>query len=49
MIDEAHAIDGAEAILIWGEEDGGSAKPIVERHVQTNVRVTIRTESPVIH
>lgn len=48
MIDEADAIDGSEAILVWGEENGGSAKPIVERHVQTNVRVTIRTESPVL-
>ena len=46
MIDEAHAEDGKEAILVWGEEDGGSAKPIVERHVQTDVRVTIRTSSP---
>ena len=35
-----------EATLVWGEEDGGSAKPIVERHVQTEVRVIIRTSSP---
>lgn len=49
MIDEAHAVDGTEAVLVWGEENGGSDKPIVERHVQTDVRVTIRTESPVIH
>jgi len=48
MVDEAHAVDGKEAVLVWGEENGGSAKPIVERHVQTDVRVTIRTSSPVI-
>jgi hypothetical protein len=48
MIDEDQAIDGAEAVLVWGEEGGGSSKPIVERHAQTEVRVTIRTSSPVI-
>jgi glycine cleavage system aminomethyltransferase T len=48
MVDEAHAIDGSEAVLVWGEEDGGSAKPIVERHAQTEVRVTIRTASPIL-
>lgn len=48
MVDAADAVDGAEAILVWGEEDGGSTKPIVERHAQTDVRVTIRTESPVM-
>jgi glycine cleavage system aminomethyltransferase T len=47
MVDEETAVDGAKATLIWGEEDGGSAKPIVERHEQTEVRVTIRTSRPV--
>ena len=47
MVDADKAVDGSEAVLIWGEENGGSAKPIVERHVQTEVRVTIRTERPV--
>ena len=26
---------------MWGEEDGGSAKPVVERHVQTEIRATV--------
>ena len=46
MVDEDKAVDGAEATLVWGEEGGGSAKPIVERHVQTEVRVIVRTSSP---
>ena len=40
MIDEDVA-DGAEAVVVWGEEDGGSLKPSVERHVQTDVRATV--------
>ena len=43
IIDEADARDGAEVTLVWGEEDGGSAKPSVERHVQTNIRATVST------
>jgi glycine cleavage system aminomethyltransferase T len=43
MIDEADARDGAEVTVVWGEEGGGTAKPTVERHVQTNVRATIST------
>ncbi|NKB66922.1 MAG: aminomethyl transferase family protein [Candidatus Latescibacteria bacterium] len=46
MLDEDRAIDGAEVTLIWGEEDGGSSKPIVERHVQTEVRATVHTQRP---
>jgi glycine cleavage system aminomethyltransferase T len=43
MIDEADARDGAEVMVVWGEEGGGTSKPAVERHVQTNVRATIST------
>ena len=32
---------GAEVILVWGEEGGGSAKPVVERHVQTEIRAVV--------
>ncbi len=46
MIDEAQAIDGAEVTIVWGEENGGSDKPGVERHVQTQVRATIHTARP---
>ncbi len=32
---------GNEVTLIWGEEDGGSAKPVVEPHVQVEIRATV--------
>ncbi|HEX3802425.1 MAG TPA: hypothetical protein VHV75_06265 [Solirubrobacteraceae bacterium] len=32
---------GAELTLVWGEPDGGSTKPTVEPHVQTEVRVVV--------
>jgi vanillate/3-O-methylgallate O-demethylase len=32
---------GTEVTLVWGEEDGGSSKPVVERHVQTEIRATV--------
>lgn len=41
MIDEAAAVDGVEAQIVWGEENGGSRKPNVERHVQTTIRARI--------
>lgn len=40
MIDEDVA-DGTDVTVVWGEEDGGSRKPIVERHVQTPIRATV--------
>jgi vanillate/3-O-methylgallate O-demethylase len=33
--------EGAEVTLVWGEEGGGSEKPVVERHVQTEIRATV--------
>ena len=41
VLDAAHAEPGAEATLVWGEEDGGSAKPTVEPHVQTEIRAVV--------
>jgi vanillate/3-O-methylgallate O-demethylase len=32
---------GAELTLVWGEENGGTAKPTVERHRQAEVRVKV--------
>jgi glycine cleavage system aminomethyltransferase T len=32
---------GTEVTFVWGEEGGGSAKPVVERHVQTEIRATV--------
>jgi vanillate/3-O-methylgallate O-demethylase len=43
MIDDAEAVDGSEVTLVWGEEDGGTAKPSVEPHVQSTIRATINT------
>jgi vanillate/3-O-methylgallate O-demethylase len=43
MIDEDVA-DGAGVTVVWGEEEGGSRKPIVERHEQTTVQATISYE-----
>ena len=40
-IDATHAIPGTELLLTWGEPDGGSRKLHVERHQQTQVRVTV--------
>ena len=32
---------GTEITLVWGEEDGGSSKPVVERHRQAEFRVIV--------
>jgi vanillate/3-O-methylgallate O-demethylase len=32
---------GSEVTLVWGEEGGGSSKPVVERHVQTEIRAVV--------
>ncbi len=32
---------GAEVTLIWGEEGGGSPRPVVERHRQAEIRATV--------
>jgi vanillate/3-O-methylgallate O-demethylase len=32
---------GAEVALVWGEEGGGSAKPVVERHRQAEIRAIV--------
>jgi len=32
---------GAEVILVWGEADGGSRKPTVERHRQFEIRAVV--------
>jgi len=37
MLDAEHAEPGNQVTLVWGEEGGGSAKPTVERHVQTEI------------
>jgi vanillate/3-O-methylgallate O-demethylase len=32
---------GTEVTLVWGEENGGSAKPVVERHRQFEIRAVV--------
>lgn len=41
MVDEAHSAPGTQVTLLWGEANGGSAKPTVERHVQAEIRATV--------
>lgn len=41
MLDNDHAQLGTELVLTWGEPHGGSRKPQVERHEQTQVRATV--------
>ena len=43
ILDPGVAVDGAEVTVIWGEPDGGSDKPNVERHRQAEVRATIHS------
>ena len=40
-LDPQHAEIGTELVLTWGEPGGGSRKPHVERHVQTEIRVVV--------
>jgi vanillate/3-O-methylgallate O-demethylase len=47
MLDEESAVDGQEVTIVWGEENGGTPKLTVERHVQTSVRATVST-SPLV-
>ena len=44
-IDEEYADPGTEVVITWGEKDGGSRKPHVERHKQTTIRGTVH-EAP---
>ncbi|MGH8143480.1 MAG: syringate O-demethylase [Steroidobacteraceae bacterium] len=41
ILDPQHCQLGATVNLVWGEDNGGSAKPTVERHVQTEIRATV--------
>jgi syringate O-demethylase len=41
VLDSEHAEPGTEVTLVWGEEGGGTAKPTVEAHVQTEIRAIV--------
>jgi glycine cleavage system aminomethyltransferase T len=40
------AQEGKSLQVVWGEPNGGTSKPVVERHIQTEVRVTV-TDCPI--
>jgi glycine cleavage system aminomethyltransferase T len=41
MLDPEYARHGTEVTFVWGEEGGGTSKPTVERHVQTQIRAIV--------
>ena len=41
VVDADYAEPGTEVTFVWGEEDGGTAKPTVEPHVQTTIRAIV--------
>jgi vanillate/3-O-methylgallate O-demethylase len=41
IVDIDQSEPGTEVTLVWGEEGGGSAKPVVERHVQVEIGATV--------
>ncbi|MBY8863379.1 hypothetical protein K7711_43410 [Nocardia sp. CA2R105] len=41
LLDAQHAEPGTEVTITWGEPNGGSRKPQVERHEQTQIRATV--------
>ncbi len=41
VLDAVHAEPGTEVAFVWGEQDGGTAKPTVEPHVQVEIRAVV--------
>lgn len=41
VVDEQLVSEGTELTVVWGEPNGGSNRPNVERHVQIEVRCTV--------
>ncbi|HZL95116.1 MAG TPA: hypothetical protein VFB99_15785, partial [Vicinamibacterales bacterium] len=41
-VDVKHAKPGTKVQVVWGEEDGGSTKPTVERHKQVTIRAVVQ-------
>ena len=41
VLDSEYAEPGTEVTFVWGEEDGGTAKPTVEEHVQSEIRAMV--------
>jgi glycine cleavage system aminomethyltransferase T len=41
ILEPEHATIGSQVTFVWGEENGGTAKATVERHVQMEMRATV--------
>jgi glycine cleavage system aminomethyltransferase T len=41
VLDPEHAEPGTHVTFVWGEEDGGTAKPTVEPHVQVEIGAVV--------
>ncbi len=41
FVEEQYSKPGTQLTLVWGEENGGTKKTTVERHKQTELRVTV--------
>jgi syringate O-demethylase len=41
MMQPGFAEPGTEVTLLWGEPDGGTRKPTVEQHVQTEIKALV--------
>jgi len=41
MLEPEYAEPGTQVTLLWGEPNGGTRKPTVEPHVQTEIKATV--------
>ena len=41
VVDEAVAVEGSELSIVWGEPNGGSNRPTIERHIQMELRARV--------
>ncbi len=41
IVDREYSEPGTPVTVVWGEENGGSSKPTVERHVQSEIRARV--------
>jgi len=41
IVDVAQSEPGTQVTFVWGEENGGTSKPTVERHKQMEIRATV--------
>jgi hypothetical protein len=41
MLDERYSTPGTEVTFVWGESDGGTTKPTVERHKQVEIKAVV--------